>query len=48
MEIGHGGDVQNNLAFAGHNVYRFGSDPLYANGHIPTVHELFTNILAGK
>ena len=48
MEIGHGGDVQNNLAFAGHNVYRFGSDPLYAGGHIPSVHELFTNILAGK
>ena len=22
MEIGHNGDVQNNLAFAGHNVYR--------------------------
>lgn len=48
MNIGHGGDVQNNLAFAGHNVYRFASDPLYANCHIPSVHELFTAILNGK
>ncbi|MDO4162455.1 MAG: nitronate monooxygenase [Pseudomonadota bacterium] len=48
MEIGHGGDVQDNLAFAGHNVYRFGTDPLYADGHIPTVHELINAITAGK
>lgn len=48
MNIGHGEDVQNNLAFAGHLVYRFATDPLYANGHIPSVHELFTSILAGK
>ena len=48
MSIGHGGDVQNNLAFAGHNVYRFALDPLYQNNHIPSVHELFTNILAGR
>lgn len=48
MDIGHGGDIQNNLAFAGHNVYRFSSDPLYANNHIPSIHELFSAILAGK
>lgn len=48
MDIGHGGDIENNLAFAGHNVYRFGKDPLYANNHIPSVHELFEAILAGK
>ena len=48
MEIGHNGDVQNNLAFAGHNVYRFGMDPMYANGNIPSVHELFEAILNGK
>ena len=48
MNIGHGKDVQDNLAFAGHLVYRFAEDPLYANGHIPSVHELFTAILAGK
>ena len=48
MAIGHGEDVENNLAFAGHNVYRFGTDPLYANNHIPTVHELFQTLLQGK
>lgn len=48
MDIGHGGDIQNNLAFAGHNVYRFASDPLYANNHIPSIHELFSAILNGK
>ena len=48
MNIGHGGDIQENLAFAGHNVYRFATDPLYANNHIPSVHELFAAILAGK
>ena len=48
MEIGHNGDVENNLAFAGHNVYRFATDPMYKNGYIPSVHELFTAILNGK
>ena len=48
MAIGHGEDVENNLAFAGHNVYRFGTDPLYANNNIPTVHELFQALLQGK
>ncbi|MBP5352695.1 MAG: nitronate monooxygenase [Alphaproteobacteria bacterium] len=48
MSIGHGGDIQNNLAFAGHNVYRFALDPLYAHNHIPSVHELFQAILNGK
>ncbi len=48
MNIGHGGDIQNNLAFAGHNVYRFATDPLYAHNHIPSVHELFKAILEGK
>ncbi|MBP1532492.1 MAG: nitronate monooxygenase, partial [Alphaproteobacteria bacterium] len=48
MDIGHGGDIQNNLAFAGHNVYRFSSDPMYADNHIPSVHELFQAILKGK
>lgn len=48
MGIGHDGDVQNNLAFAGHNVYRFSQDPMYTKNHIPSVHELFEAILAGK
>ncbi|MBR2136430.1 MAG: nitronate monooxygenase [Alphaproteobacteria bacterium] len=48
MNIGHGGDIDKNLAFAGHNVYRFATDPLYRHNHIPSVHELFKAILDGK
>lgn len=47
MRIGHGVDAQKELAFAGHNVYHFGEDPMYKNGHIPSVHELFSALLNG-
>ncbi|OYV38189.1 MAG: nitronate monooxygenase [Acidocella sp. 20-61-6] len=40
--------LENNLMFAGHNAYRFGSDPYYSNGFIPTVRELVDRILTGK
>ncbi|MCB5945288.1 nitronate monooxygenase family protein [Acidocella sp. KAb 2-4] len=40
--------IENNLMFAGHNAYRFGSDPFYSNGFIPTVKELVERILTGK
>jgi NAD(P)H-dependent flavin oxidoreductase YrpB (nitropropane dioxygenase family) len=40
--------LDNNLMFAGHNAYRFGSDPFYSNGFIPTVRELVDRILTGK
>jgi NAD(P)H-dependent flavin oxidoreductase YrpB (nitropropane dioxygenase family) len=40
--------LDNNLMFAGHNAYRFGSDPFYSNGFIPTVRELVERILTGK
>ena len=44
---GHGGDVQKNLIFAGHQVYRFSDDPLYKN-KIPTTKELIENLLQGN
>ncbi len=47
QNIGHGGDVEHELMFAGHNAYRFGQDPFYAGGHIPTVKELVARILTG-
>ncbi|MBR1733949.1 MAG: nitronate monooxygenase [Alphaproteobacteria bacterium] len=47
QNIAHGGDVEKNLMFAGHRAYRFGQDPFYANGFIPTVHQLFERILTG-
>ena len=44
-EVGHGGSVKDHLLFAGHQVYRFATDPLYRNG-IPTVKELIEKIKA--
>lgn len=41
-------DVDHELMFSGHNAYKFASDPLYANGHIPTVKELIEHIVAGE
>lgn len=46
--IAHGESIDNNLMFAGHAAYRFASDPLYKNGHIPTVEELIDVLLSGK
>lgn len=40
-------DVENNLMFAGHNAYRFATDPFYANGFVPTVKQLVDRILTG-
>ena len=47
-DISHGGDINNNLMFAGHNAYRFSTDPLYKNGHIPTVSELIYALMHGR
>lgn len=40
--------MDNNLMFAGHNAYRFASDPFYSNGFIPTVKQLVERLLTGK
>lgn len=47
QDIAHGGDLDNNLMFAGHNAFRFAEDPFYSNGYIPTVRELVDRILTG-
>ena len=47
QQIGHGDNPDNNLMFAGHAAYRFGSDPFYANGFIPTVKQLVDRICTG-
>lgn len=47
QKIIHSEDCEDNLMFAGHNVYKFANDPFYANGHIPTVRELIERILQG-
>lgn len=48
QEIVHKGDTDNELMFAGHNAYRFASDPYYANNFIPTTEELVQRIISGK
>jgi NAD(P)H-dependent flavin oxidoreductase YrpB (nitropropane dioxygenase family) len=47
QSIAHDGDIENNLMFAGHNACRFATDPLFANGRIPTVRELVERITTG-
>ncbi len=47
QEISHGGAVDNQLMFAGHQAYRFGKDPFYANGFVPTVGQLVERIATG-
>ncbi len=47
QSIAHDGDVDSNLMFAGHNAYRFATDPFYENGFIPTVGQLVDRIVTG-
>lgn len=47
QDISHGANVDTQLMFAGHNAYRFASDPFYANGFIPTVRQLVERIRTG-
>ncbi|HFD15200.1 MAG TPA: nitronate monooxygenase, partial [Rhodospirillales bacterium] len=44
---GRGDPLDNQLVFAGHNVFRFRQDPFYANGFVPTVRQLVQRILSG-
>ena len=46
-DVGHNGSIMDNLVFAGHQVYRFATDPLYRDG-IPSVKELIDMIKQGK
>ena len=48
QDIAHGGDPDENLAFAGHSAYRFKTDPFYSNNFTPTVKELVDRILTGE
>jgi nitronate monooxygenase len=48
QRISHSDDVEFQLMFAGHNAYRFGKDPYYANGFIPTVRELVERLQTGQ
>ena len=43
----HGDDVENELIFSGHGAYRFGIDPFYSNGFVPTVKQLVDRLCDG-
>lgn len=43
-----GVNPESELVFAGSNAPRFATDPLYANGYIPTIKELVDTIMQGK
>jgi nitronate monooxygenase len=45
--IRHSDDVEFQLMFAGHNAYRFASDPFYANRHVPSVKALVERLQTG-
>lgn len=47
QNIVHGGCVEDNLMFAGHNAYKFAADPYYEGGFIPTVSQLVDRIMTG-
>lgn len=40
--------MDHNLMFGGTNAWRFGTDPFYANGFVPTVGQLVERILTGR
>ncbi|HKR19309.1 MAG TPA: nitronate monooxygenase [Stellaceae bacterium] len=48
QNIAHSEDVEFQLMFSGHNAYRFGADPFYSNGFIPTVRELVERLQTGN
>lgn len=47
QDISHGDSVDDQLMFAGHQAYRFGRDPYYNDGFIPTVEQLVQRIQTG-
>jgi hypothetical protein len=47
QNIIQGDDPDQNLMFAGHNAYKFGDDPFYKDGFIPTVKQLIERIQTG-
>ncbi|HER26702.1 MAG TPA: nitronate monooxygenase [Rhodospirillales bacterium] len=47
QDIAHGGSLEDNLMFSGHNAFKFGTDPFYQDGFVPTVQQLVDRIVSG-
>ncbi len=48
QSVAHGGSLDNNLMFSGHNACKFATDPFYQGGTIPTVRQLIDRLLTGN
>jgi nitronate monooxygenase len=48
QDVAHDRGLENQLMFAGHNAYRFGQDPFYSNGFVPSVKQLVERIQTGR
>jgi len=48
QDIAHGGKINDNLMFSGHNVFRFAKDPFYKDRFIPTVKQLVERLQTGQ
>ena len=47
QDIAHGGSIEDNLMFSGHNAYKFANDPFYKNGFVPSVKQLVERLVSG-
>ena len=47
QDISHSSQVEKNLMFAGHQAYRFATDPFYKDEFVPTVGQLVEGIIRG-
>ncbi len=47
IEVGHKGNILDNILFSGKNAFRFKSDPLFNRGNWPSIKELIDNIKKG-
>ncbi len=47
QSIAHGGNLEDNLMFSGHNAYKFATDPFYKNGFVPSVQQLVERLQTG-
>ena len=47
QDIAHGGSIEDNLMFSGHNAYKFANDPFYKDGFVPSVRQLVERMVSG-
>lgn len=48
MEVGHKGNILDNILFSGKNAFKFKSDPLFSKGNWPSIKELIDTIKSGN